>query len=346
MGPRIRAAALRGFTPLVDSLGGDGAALLGRFGLTGEALLDDNALVPAATVGRVLETAAATLDCPDFGLRLAQRQDTSILGPLAVAIENSPTIGDALDCASRFLFMHSPVLSVSRPADPEGQSGVVGVLYGTTEPGARLSPQVVDVGLGVVHRIILLLNGGRYGLRSAHLSHPPLAPISCYTEFFGADVRFDRAAALLRVPAALISTPLRDRDNILGAVAIDYLDSHFTDPRRTVTAQVHDALARSLGTTPMRISPIARLLRKHPRTLQRHLAAEGTTFEGVLDDVRREAAHRLLTRTDLPLSQVAAMVGFAEQSALTRAARRWFGDSPTHIRRNGTRSPAARGHDV
>lgn len=337
MGPMVRAAALRGFVPLVDGLGGDGAGLLGHYRLTSEATLDDNALVPAATVGRVLETAASRLDCPDFGLRLAQRQDISILGPLAVAIENSPTMGDALDCASSFLFMHSPVLSVSRLPDPEGQAGVVGLLYESTAPTAQMSPQVVDLGLGVFHRIILLLHGGRYGLRSAHLPHAPLAAVDRYTGFFDADVRFNRDAAVLRVPTALISTPLRDRDNILRTIAIDYLDSHFADQGRTVTMQVRDALARSLGTTPIRIGPIARVLRVHPRTLQRHLAAEGTTFEAVLDDVRRDAAHRLLTRTDLPLSQVAAMTGFSEQSTLTRAARRWFGETPTRARRQGAR---------
>ena len=53
-----------------------------------------------------------------------------------------------------------------------------------------------------------------------------------------------------------------------------------------------------------------------------------------LDDVRRAAAHRLITQTDLPLSQVTAMVGLAEQSALSRAARRWFGLSPRELRRS------------
>jgi transcriptional regulator GlxA family with amidase domain len=56
------------------------------------------------------------------------------------------------------------------------------------------------------------------------------------------------------------------------------------------------------------------------------------------DDVRRQTAHRLLSTTDLPIGQVANMVGFAEQSALSRAARRWWDGSPRQVRRTGRSS--------
>ncbi|MDN5916426.1 MAG: AraC family transcriptional regulator [Pseudonocardia sp.] len=336
-----RAAALRGLPPLVDQLGGDGAALLTRFRVPVDAVETDgagdgvdDALVPSRTVGRILETAAAELACPDLGLRLAEQQGLGVLGPLAVAVQNSATLGEALDCVSRFLFVHSPALQVTSIPDPEGAPGAIGLLYGTTEP-EPMPPQVVDLGLGVFHRIILLLGGGPYGLRAAHLPHPPLAPVSRYIAFFDADVRFERDAAVLRVPADLATRPLHGGDETVRAIALDYLASHFDRPDRTVTDRVRAALARSLGTSPARISAVARLLRMHPRTLQRHLAAEHTTFETVLDEVRRETAHRLITRTDLPFSQVTAMIGLAEQSALTRVSRRWFGDTPRAVRRAG-----------
>ncbi|NUS58484.1 MAG: helix-turn-helix domain-containing protein, partial [Streptomycetaceae bacterium] len=69
------------------------------------------------------------------------------------------------------------------------------------------------------------------------------------------------------------------------------------------------------------------------RTLQRRLAQEGTSFQAILDDVRKTAAHRLLTGTDMPFSQVASLVELAGQAALTRAARRWFGKPPSQVRR-------------
>ena len=55
----------------------------------------------------------------------------------------------------------------------------------------------------------------------------------------------------------------------------------------------------------------------------------------VLDDVRRTEAARYLTTTNAPMGQVAGLLGLSEQSALSRACRRWFGASPREVRRLG-----------
>ena len=328
----VRAAGLRGLPALIDDLGGDGPALLARFGIDAAAIDTDHAVIRSQSGAHALEAAAAELNCPDLGLRLATRQDIAILGPLAIAIENSETLGEALDCATRFLFVHSPALTIEQVDDPSGRPGVVGLRYGSTELDL-LPPQVSDNGLGLLHRIITLLNGGRYGLRSVHLPHPPLAPVARYTEFFGADVRFGQDAAVLRVPAAMTGARVTGGNRVLREVALDYMRHHFPAPETSPAEQVRKLITQSLGSAPVDIAAVARRLRTHPRTLQRRLAASGTGYDKILDDVRRQAAHRLITTTDLPFAQVTAMVGLTEQSALSRAARRWFGTSPRDLRR-------------
>ncbi|BBG02419.1 MULTISPECIES: AraC family transcriptional regulator [Pseudonocardia] len=331
-GSLTRARALRGLPELIGELGGDGPAMFARFRIPVAAVdgADPDALVPTRSVARVLETAAGELSCPDLGLRLAERQGPEILGPLAVAVQNSATLGAALECASRYLYVHSPVLTVGSVPDPEDAPGVTGLEYGSTDP---MPPQVADLGVGVLHRIVRLLAGGAYGLRSVHLPHPRLTAPERYRAFFDAEVRFDRPAAVLRVPADLVRRPLAGGDETVRAIAIDYLETHFDRPGRTVADRVRTAVDRSLGSGPVRVGSVARLLRVHPRTLQRHLAAEDTTFERIVDEARRDLAERLITRTDLPFSQVAGMVGLAEQSALTRSSRRWFGSPPRELRR-------------
>lgn len=330
----IRAAGLRGLTELITDLGGDGRALLRRFDITPEQLDSDSDLIPALTGGRVLEVAAAELRVPDLGLRLAGRQDARVLGPLAVAIENSPTVGDALDVASRFLFVHSPVLRIAQGDDPERVEGVVGVYYGETAVRSIQAPQAIDLGVGVIHRWLSLVTPD-YGLRGVHLPHRRVAERGVYEDFFRTQVRFDQPEAVLRIPASLLSSTLENSDEVVRRIALDYLATHFTDPSESLTARTRTLVAQSLGSTEVRVEAVARWLGLHPRTLQRHLAAEGTTFETVVDDARREAVHRLLTRSDLPMSQITRMVGLSEQSALTRASRRWFGVAPSQIRRSG-----------
>ena len=66
------------------------------------------------------------------------------------------------------------------------------------------------------------------------------------------------------------------------------------------------------------------------RTLHRRLGAEGTSFQDVLDDTRRELAEQYLSRGDLSLADTTYLLGFNDQSSFFRAYRRWFGTSPKH----------------
>jgi AraC-like DNA-binding protein len=328
------ARALRGLPGVVDGLGGDGDALLARFRVS-RRTLDTEAMLPVRVISRILETAATEVDCPDLGLRLAAQQDTGVFGPLSFALENAATFADALQIAARFLFVHSPAVQVLQVPDPDASAGLVAIALMNPETGPS-SPQLTDYGIGLLHRVALLLHGGRYGLRSADLPHPPLAPVVHYTDWFEADVRFARDSALLRVPARLLATPIPGGNPLLRDIALDYMATNFAEPGKTVTGQVRMLLGRSLGSAPVSIAAVARILATHPRTLQRRLADESTTFEAVLDEVRRDTAHRLITETDVPFSQVAALVGFTRQSTLTRAVHRWFGQAPRILRRDAT----------
>ncbi|MFJ7114911.1 AraC family transcriptional regulator [Streptomyces albogriseolus] len=331
---QIRAAAIRGIDRLIDDLGGDGAGLLAEFGVRPGDLDSDHGLLPAVTAGRILRSATTRLDCPDFGLRLAASQDMSMLGPLAVAVGNCDTVGDGLDCASRFLFVHNQGLRLSRGPDPERYAGVGAVEYRLVHPDVPFEPQSMDAGLGLLHRNLITMSGG-YELLGVYLPHPPLTDESVYTEFFGAPVRFDTDQALLRVPAKLFAQPMSAPVNPeLRRMVVEYLESHYVDPREGAAASVRSSVGRALGTVPVRIDLVAKWLHMHPRMLQRRLADEGTSFQGILDEVRKHAAYRLLTTTDIPFSQIASLVELAGQAALTRAVRRWFGRTPTQVRRD------------
>jgi AraC-like DNA-binding protein len=56
-------------------------------------------------------------------------------------------------------------------------------------------------------------------------------------------------------------------------------------------------------------------------------------FEDIKDAVRRDMAAAYLRQRNLPLSQVAELLGYAEPSALSRSCRRWFGETPSAVRR-------------
>lgn len=343
MAPMIRSASLRGFVPLVEALGGDADLLLARSGLTREALLADEGLIDITAHDLLLDRAAAELDCPDLGLRLADAQDLTVLGPVAVVIEASPTVAEALASASRYMFVHSSALSIGVRADPRGRRGVVALTYRKDLRESPYSPQGTELGLGLFHRVAVRLLRSQQGLRSVELPHAPRSAVRRYTDFFGVDVTFDRPTAALRVERRVLDERFATADESIRRLAVEHLARHHTDPGRQVATWLRRALAESLGARPPVIADAARLLAVHPRTLQRRLAHEGTSFERVLDQVRRDAAYRYLTTTDLPLGQVAALVGFTEQSTLSHAVRRWYGTSPRRLRREAPPAGSPRG---
>lgn len=328
----IRAASLRGFAPLVAELGGDPDALLQRFGISPTTLASDDGLVPITAHDLMLDAAADELSCPDLGLRLAESQDVSILGPLAIAIEASSTAAEALECASRFMFVHSPALSIDLAPDPSARRGVVALRYRKDLLESPYSPQATELGLGVFHGVTRALLGTGTGLRTVLVPHQPLSPLRRYTGFFGVDVRFGAPFAALCAERRMLDAGFAGADEAIRQLAIEHLAGRHPDPATLASVRVRRVLAGSLGVAAPSLARTARLLATHPRTLQRRLAAEGTAFERILDDVRRDAAHRYVTTTALPLAQVAALVGLEEQSSLSRAVRRWFGVDPRTLR--------------
>ena len=83
---------------------------------------------------------------------------------------------------------------------------------------------------------------------------------------------------------------------------------------------------------------IAGALSLHPRTLQRRLAAEGATFEHLVDAVRKEQFLELIGLPTGPvMTQIAHILGYAEVSVLTRSCKRWFGATPREMRKRARR---------
>ncbi len=82
---------------------------------------------------------------------------------------------------------------------------------------------------------------------------------------------------------------------------------------------------------------IARRFSMHHRTLSRHLAREGVTFQQLVDEIRFAIARDLMANTDMALDQISVMLRFSEPSAFTRAFRRWSGQPPSAWRASHAR---------
>ena len=333
---RVRAGGMQGYPVLMRSLGHDPGPLLARCGLSEETLADEDRLVPLQSAFDLMAISVEATGLQDFGLRAAQVQDVGALGPLALAMQNAPTVAASIDYLTRYLSVQSPALAMSLHADSTRVPGSVELRYDPSARGElRYGPQVIDHGLALAHLSLRLIAGERYALLGVSLPARPAKSMQAHASFFGAPIHAGQPFAALHFSPSMLPAPVHAARPTLLRIAADYLLRHAPAPEAAVAAAVRRALTHSLAQARIDKATIAGMLGLHPRTLQRRLDREGTSFDALRDDVRREAALRYLCDPGYPIAEVAGLVGFSEQSAFTRFCRSKLGGTPTALRAGG-----------
>jgi AraC-like DNA-binding protein len=325
---------MRGTAELLGELGVAIEPLLDRVQIPRAALNEEDMRISLPAYAHMLEVASELAHCHDLGLRIAERQDISILGPLAIAMQNAATVGEALAICSRYMHVHSPGIRISIHHDSP-QPGQTSLRLALVIPGWLPKRQVMDQCVADLYHFAGWLAQGSAPLISVSLPHRALVEPERYAKLFGLEVDFDRPHAEFVVSSEFLAQSLVGASSTLLQISVDYLQLAFARDAQTVGERVDEVLRRALSGTRGRREVVARLLGMHPRTLQRRLAEEGQCFKSMVDVARREQAHHWLTRTDTPLAQVAGVLGLSDQTVLCRNCMRWFGRTPAGVRSQG-----------
>lgn len=318
----VHAPVLRFFAELARELGGDPAQLMHDAGIVER----EKATYRQAI--HLLEHAAAELSCPDFGLRLAQRQGGAMFGPLGQAMRNSRSFGDALQYVSRHSYAHSLAARIRLVRVAEGAFSAHDILL----DGVPLRTQLVEQLLLVGHLAAMEITGGHARVRRVNFRHQPVSPLRTYRRYFGCEVRFGQSEDGVLFSAADLACPIVGPDAQAFERITAFIDSAFPRQRPPLHAEARGVLMRFLGSERCSNEAVAAELGLHPRTLHRRLTADGTSFQQIKDEVRRDAMLYYLQQTTLSLTRISEQLGFAEQSVMTRRCRRWFAASPSQLR--------------
>ena len=175
-------------------------------------------------------------------------------------------------------------------------------------------------------------------LRVRHSRDPTPAE---FKTFFGTDVEFDAGADEVVFPAPVASLPVVRRDSYLNNLLRRYADEALARrPRRhgNIRSTVEDTVPQLLPNGKPRVSEVARQLGMSTRTLSRKLSAEGVAFADILDQLRSALAQDYLSERELPISEIAWLLGYCEVSSFTHAFKRWTGKTPRQFRSEETPS--------
>lgn len=324
-------------------------ALLVRFGsdrgVSRDTLLSGTGLPPARlddpaaqvdahqelTVARNLVHALG--DPPGLGLDAGVRYRVTTFGVFGFACISSPTLRDAITFALRYLdlsFIFCLPVVESRPDEMRFELR-----------DDRLPHDVrrflLERDVSAIHTVMHDLLPGGLTVRRLEFRFPEPPDPARYHEVFGFRPRFGAPAHLVAVDPASLRQPLPQASE--HTVALCEAQCRDLVSRRRarsgIAHQVRDKLIRVDGAVAM--ADVARELNMSTRTLRRRLEDAGTSFRGLLDEVRQALAEEMLATGALSVEDVALRLGYAEASSFIYAFRRWTGTTPARYLRAGVR---------
>jgi AraC-like DNA-binding protein len=320
----VRAGPLSGVPQLLRDLGREPAPVYVAAGVDPHLVGDPENVVPFSVVGRLLATCADATDCPHFGLLLGERTGLECIGLVGMLARHSPSLDHALRNIVLHLHLHDrgaiPTLSVS---DGEARLG-----YTIYQPAVMATAQIYDLAVVIGCNILRTLCGRSWRPRYVDLSHAKPRNLAPYRRVFGAAPRFEAEETAVVFAADWLEQPIPGADPALYLA----LQARVTELSATVyddlPSRVRRIVCNLLRCGDGSLESAANVLSIHPRTLSRRLQRSGTTYRQLREECHHAFACQLLLDTDLPITEIAARLRYADAPTFTRAFYRWTGSPP------------------
>jgi AraC-like DNA-binding protein len=265
---------------------------------------------------------------PGLGLRIGAAALPDDENVVSLAAMHSRTLGEGLQRLARYKRLVCPERISIEVKGGEARLRFMWLL--ATEPPPAMLTDVIFAGVtNLAQRGTMTpLRPRRLELNRRHANEAMLKKHFC------CELRFDAPHDLLVFDEVALALPMAHRNAQLHAMLVPGLELAVrqADDVRTVADDVRVAVSETIVGDRPAIGTIAKSLGMSPRTMQRRLGELDTTYQQVLDDVRRRTAQRLLAETDLGIGEVAFLLGFEEVNSFTRAFHAWEGVTPAKWR--------------
>ena len=308
----------------------DRNAILRTVGLTIDET-DVKTMVADTDYYALLEKIAAVLDdATSFPLRVGASMRCDDYGAFGLAWKTAPNLRGSMERAARYARL---LTSVAGYEVRDHAKGAYFLLHrsGPRSLGMRLSNEAT---LASALSIMREVSPDPVVPLEVHCRHAAPTSVVDHEAFFGCPLIFGSD-----LDGLLMSEETLVRANRLGDPAIaQYLKPHLDTELSAVSSQTSfqqillRRISDRLSEGPPRAADVAREMGVSERTLHRRLAADGASFQGLLEQAQRRLAEGLLVQSDHSIAEIAFLTGYSEQSAFTRAFKRWVDETPAVFR--------------
>jgi AraC-like DNA-binding protein len=325
----LRVSIMANLPEVVASLGGDFGKVCRQAAEAPSVLADPDQFISYPRVGRLLAASIQSTRCQHLGLVLGSTGSLATLGLLGLMMKYAPTVAAALDVMVRHFRLQDRMAVLSLTV--EGDQACLS--YALDGPDAPAVEHILDGALTVGLRLLQGLCGEGFAPEEVRLARRRPADPAPWHQTFRAPVRFNAEISAIAFPTKWLALVNPHSDPALMRVLEERARQLEQEDSILFSDQVRRAIRPLLLSQKCSATSTAEFFRIGKRTLNRRLSEEGTDFRTLMDEVRFDVARHLLRSTEISLSEIALVLGYAEASAFTRAFRRWTGRSPRAWRR-------------
>jgi AraC-like DNA-binding protein len=322
---------------VLRTLGADPARLLEEVGLSLSLFDAPTNTFTFAARGRLLAHCVERTGCQHLGLLIGERSNLSSLGLVGLLARYSPDVGTALHSLVRYL--HHYTRGATTTLIVEGQLVILD--YKIHQPATEGTDQVGDGAVAIMVNIMRELCGPEWTPSQVMFAHRKPDNVEPFRRFFRSPLRFDAEQNAIVFLADWLSLRLPEVSPELRRLLKEQISLIEARHRNDFPEQVRIVLRTALLTDRTSAEDIAAVFSIQSRTVNRRLSEFGLSFRDLVEQQRYEIARQALTDTAMDLYDIAALLGYADASAFTRAFRRWSGTTPAAWR--STKRRAVRG---
>ncbi len=262
----------------------------------------------------------------DIGLNVAEHMPPFRGQVLEYLMLSSPTFGVGLTRMARYQALFTDAMQYDLRIE-----GKTAILSGLTHPVRHYLELAIAIALSFLKQI----TDGAFMPDEIWLPHDSGALPETYLRVYGCPVYLGMPEGAFRFPAALLDRPSPSAEPELlrahESIALQQLQALGKHPLINAIENLLASGLLELGQVDQKL--IATRLGISTRTLRAKLLQMDTSFDKIVSQYRLKLAKHLLARTDESLDQIVYLTGFSEPSALSRAFKRWTGETPTDYRK-------------
>ncbi|MEO0617873.1 MAG: AraC family transcriptional regulator [Pseudomonadota bacterium] len=328
--PTIAGDSVAELGPLLSHLGADFGTLLKDVGLTAADLSGTEKRISLNAIVELLEQAAIVLRSDGLGMRIARDFPAGRTGILGYAVLSAPTLRDAFKDVHRYFRLITPHQHAEF-IETDTQAELV---WKFSERLAEPNTQYKTMTMAMMVRRVRLAAGPNWTPDQMILEVRRPNDLTDYISIFGHHLQFGAARSRMICSKDILDLKMPGSDARLHKLMLELGDYRLSEleAESDIVDRTQDQIIAMLTQGQVTLEMVARELGTSPRSLQRRLKDEGTTFHTVFEKTRRLLARHYLRMRQYTLAEVAFLLGFSEQSAFTRACRRWFDATPYEMR--------------